>query len=372
MKFAYFSPIMWDDLKQRPQHIAEELSKDHEVIFIEPSVSFIKGYRSKFYKKREFWVNPKLKIVRLSGILNVPKSLNFLNLKWVSDFKNKRLKRYLDESQIIWMGSPIFRPYLKYKKNQTVIYDKMDDYSALTENLLLKKQLISDEKILLDEANLIFTSSDTFFENLSRRYKDIYLIKNALSSDFFRGKENDAPEFLTQLMRDEKKKIFGYIGSIDHWFDFQVIHEILEKSEDNVVVLIGRFNVKVENKKNLFCFESVPKELIPDVISAFDYCLFPFKCDFLDTIDPVKIYEYLAMNKIIIAKKSAETLKNNHLINLYDSKEELDQILGNICKIQKPFNSEQAVSDYKMDNNWGKRVDEILHKITEWENKEIG
>ena len=42
MNILYFAPIPFDEIKQRPQCLAEELSKYHTVYYIEPTTSLIR------------------------------------------------------------------------------------------------------------------------------------------------------------------------------------------------------------------------------------------------------------------------------------------------------------------------------------------
>ena len=39
MKILYFAPISYGDIKQRPQHIAEELAKEHEVWYVDSTIT---------------------------------------------------------------------------------------------------------------------------------------------------------------------------------------------------------------------------------------------------------------------------------------------------------------------------------------------
>ena len=69
MKILYFSPIEYQGLKQRPQYIAEGLARQHEVTYVDPTVSMMKfllkgGEKPGGYAYR---VNEHLKVVRLSG-----------------------------------------------------------------------------------------------------------------------------------------------------------------------------------------------------------------------------------------------------------------------------------------------------------------
>ena len=48
MKILYFAPIYYSDMKQRPQQIAEFLSKDHQIYYIEPTILNNRTYHKTF------------------------------------------------------------------------------------------------------------------------------------------------------------------------------------------------------------------------------------------------------------------------------------------------------------------------------------
>jgi len=98
----------------------------------------------------------------------------------------------------------------------------------------------------------------------------------------------------------------------------------------------------------------ISKDQLPEIIAGFDICLYPFKKNnFLDTIDPVKIYEYLALNKPVLAINSQEIKKFNKLIETYDDYNELEKKLNKI--IPPPFSEEERINFIK-ENSWYSRV----------------
>ncbi len=42
VKILYLAPIPYDGLRQRPQYIADGLAQKHEVIYVNPTVSWLK------------------------------------------------------------------------------------------------------------------------------------------------------------------------------------------------------------------------------------------------------------------------------------------------------------------------------------------
>ena len=126
MKIAYFAPIYFDYLKQRPQHFAELLSQHHEVIYIEPTISLmrylIKGGTS--FHGIYYQVTENLKVIRVDGCCTLHKSLDYFdlfNLNSISEYV--QLKNIVESCDIIWTGYPGWYNLISRFKNKLVIYD---------------------------------------------------------------------------------------------------------------------------------------------------------------------------------------------------------------------------------------------------------
>ena len=106
MKILYFAPIYFDDLKQRPQQIAIQLAKKHEVIYVEPTISWIryylKGGRDYRGDRRQ---EQNLTIIRLDGRHTFHKSIEILDLfGWNNISECHQIRKYADDSDLLWVG----------------------------------------------------------------------------------------------------------------------------------------------------------------------------------------------------------------------------------------------------------------------------
>ena len=87
-------------------------------------------------------------------------------------------------------------------------------------------------------------------------------------------------------------------------------------------------------------------------------CLYNFKkSELLDTINPVKVYEYLAANKPVLAVESMETLKLKQYLMIYNEKKEIGQWMSQ--PIKRPFRTEEERKEFIRKNGWKARVQEI-------------
>ncbi len=374
MKILYFSPILWDDLKQRPQHLAEELAEKHTIYFIEPSISYLHSRmkHNTLYKASTQEITPNLTVTRLSGRKRLPRtmeSLDILNIQ--ARIERKKYQTMIDECDIIWLGSPIYYSIIKHKTNNKIlVYDKMDDYTYLTKNIFLSRQIIRKERKLINKADIIFTTAKIFYQQLNQKRQQVYHIPNGISVEPIDNSTNKTP--IQQYIEDSKREgkiIYGYIGTIDHWFDFNVITQILKYRKNNNIILIGKNKMEQYKHDRVYYFGSInnKKELL-GIVRSFSYCICPFKMnEQLETINPVKIYEYLSQNKKIIAPYSLEIQAIHDKIALYKNYNQLEKILSYPNEIKTPFRDEEEIKQFIDSNSWHARGERVNNIITQRE-----
>lgn len=348
MKILYFAPIAYDAPKQRPQFLAEELAKRHEVWYVEPTISFLKSAREKsgLCKGRHRDVSPRLHFLRLDGHFTAYRSLELFDPFGLNTVSERLQLRWLAaEADAIWVGYPAWYSVVCEMQGKKLLYDKMDDNARLTRNGLLRRLILRDEPKLIRKADCVFVTARRFYEEIRPVNPNTVLLPNAVSSGFPASQEK---------LCDPRERVFGYVGTIGHWFDFAAIEAILKADEKNQVVLVGPVEQKSFEHPRLFYLGTVPHEKVAGLIQTFDVCLYPFlKNELLDTIDPVKIYEYLAMNKPVLAVRSPETEKFGELVTQYSKSEELWALAG--MDLKKPFGTEKERLKFIRENCWETR-----------------
>jgi len=373
LKIIYFSPIYWSDLKQRPQHLAEELAKmpGVHITFVEPSISIFNSMvRKNFnFKRKEQTINDCLQIFRPSGSLRLPRSIESLDIFHLNQwFEKRQLQELVSSADIIWLGSPVFYPLVKHHNAKKIVYDRMDDYVFLTNNALMKNLLKKWELQLLARADLVISTSNYLHRNSQTLSKQSYLVKNAVDIAILNINVDSLVVSELIRLKNEGYYIFGYVGAIDHWFDMEAIKAITEFDEKFVVCLVGKNNLfsNFEQHSGIKYYESVPKSEIGAIIGAFDVCLYPFlmNSERIDTINPVKIYEYLSLNKVILAVESEETrLLKQEGVYLYSSLEHIREHLSVVDTLREPFSNQIILEDFVINNNWKARTQEIMRLL---------
>lgn len=364
MKILYFAPLAFNDLKQRPQEIAEALSAKHEVWYVEPTISFIGALknRSLHYRAEVHDLSPMLHVIRLDGRFALPIRLQFLDpLRLNTLSEKKQLSKLFKTCDVIWIGYEVWERLLPSSLTGILVYDKMDDNDQLSSDQRIRNFLIQGEKQLIEKSSLIFVTARQFLERFNT-VPNVHLIPNGMRYQLPKGHNK---------VRKNRRKVFGYIGKISHWFDTDAIIKLAEANPDCDIVLVGPYDSLDILCSNVKYIGSVPKEEVPDWICSFDVCLYPFKQnELLDTINPVKIYEYLAYNKPVIAVNSKEMQAFKDLVYLYNNYDELISLSHS--NLTLPFDGEVQREAFLNKNSWNcrvKQIEQIIEEVKESQNE---
>lgn len=349
MKILYFAPIYYDDMKQRPQQVAQCLSKNHDVYYIEPTVSslrwLLKGGRTFLGRKKR--AGKRLWVIRLNGILTCHKSMEIFDLCGINNWTELfQLSRLIAACDVVWVGYAGWYTLVRHIKNKCIVFDKMDEEYLLASSVFQKMTLKRGAQKLTELADILFVTSRLFYEQLKPKKEHVYWIPNAVSSQFASVPVSYAP------VADVKR--FGYIGTIGEWFDTAVIEKLLELDPQYEIFLAGRNYLKPMADKRVHDLGVRKNSELAAVIQSFDICLYNFKqTSLLDTVNPVKIYEYLSLNKPVLAVKSKETSQLQQYLTLYSS---VDELAAQIPKAKRPFSSPAQHRRFLEENCWESRV----------------
>ena len=148
-KMLYLMSIDWYWIKQRPQILAEMLVEDFEITVVYP-----KDLCAGLKLRKE---NDELKESRSVYLLP------FRDKNRIMHFMQKLLYKIAitrqDKYDYIWIGEPRIFEYISKNSKQKIIYDCMDDYENLCEDIRIKDKIINAHRELMQRADLCFVSS---------------------------------------------------------------------------------------------------------------------------------------------------------------------------------------------------------------------
>lgn len=382
----FFSSDNWQgNIKKRPHHLCLEWSKSHRVIFVncgeKPKIKlkgFFKNPAALFGKQVEK-INDNLYV--FENLFSVPwkvkmKSvfLDRVNARQ-SAFYLKRIMKKLGIKDYIVGISDISSAYcLDYLRDYKLLfYDCVDEWSEFS-NASKKVVNVLEEKII-EKADLIFTTAQALLQKRKKYNKDVYLVPNAVDVEHFKEKTISQKNKLKI-----KKPLVGYVGVIYDWFDMNILEYCAEKKDDFNFVIIGPSSSKAieeemkeltKKYKNIFWLGEKSYQDVPEYIQQFDVCIVPFKInELIKNVDPIKVYEYLAMGKPVVSTYWKELEKFSSFIALGLNYEDF------LKKIEDEYNknSEEKIKErrkFAEENAWQKRAEKMMEIINKKLNNNV-
>jgi glycosyltransferase involved in cell wall biosynthesis len=316
--------IDWDFIYQRPQHLAERLSSKNDFTYVQPfglrNLRFSDIHRvfrrlQSLFKKLDVKRGLHIKNFFFIPILAPPiTKINPFLLRY-------QMNSHVDPETIIWVTypSPLITGILEDMKYGALVYEMMDDYPNVHPRS--EEDIRHMEAWFLNKADLVITTSEALAEKANRIKKGVRIrvIGNGVDYDFF----NNAPK-VRPLEFKSLEKIIGYVGMVSEWIDFELIDYLAGNRPDLNFIFVGPIRAKrLPLKKNIRFIDTIDYEKVPAYCNAFDVCLIPFqRGEFADNINPVKLYEYLALGKPVVSYYMRELERYKDVIYLAGGKED--------------------------------------------------
>ena len=237
----------------------------------------------------------------------------------------------------------------------TVVYDCLDLATGFSN---VAKSLGQLETALLASADLVVAASRPLAEHVARQ-RPAVLIRNAADIEFFgRG--------FTERLAGERP-VIGYFGAIADWFNIEWIEHCAAARPHWEFRLIGRTDgcdiSRAAQLPNVTFFGEKPYEELPPFLQQVDVAVIPFKLmELTRCTNPVKLYEYMAAGKPVVAARMPEVVEATDLVYIADDAgsftDRLDQALA-----EDSVALRQRRQEWAREHNWANRARQFEQAI---------
>jgi len=197
---------------------------------------------------------------------------------------------------------------------------------------------------------------DSRFKSLEK----IRLIRNAFGGDIF-------PVQVSLAINVKPIFKIGYFGTISSWFDFDAMNYCLDRIHNIEIHLIGPVEIETSrmNHDRLFFHGAIKHGNLFDYCKDFDCFILPFKItEFIKSVDPVKLYEYINFNKPIVSVYYEEIDRFTPFVYFYNGQENLYKLITTLIVQGFPKKyTDQKRLDFLQENSWDTRVKEIVQHM---------
>lgn len=207
---------------------------------------------------------------------------------------------------VIVVEHPAWQPVACGVPGGTVLYDCLDLATGFS---TAAKSTATYEAAMLATADLVVAASRPLIEHIAPLRSSV-LVRNAADVEFFAQGFTDRPP--------GERPVIGYFGAIAEWFNIGWIESCAAARPDWDFRLVGRTdgcNVSRAAKlPNVRFYGEKPYRELPLFLREVDVAVIPFRMiELIKCTNPVKLYEYMAAGKSVVAAPMPEVIEATEL-----------------------------------------------------------
>lgn len=354
-RILYLMHVDWRWVRQRPQAMAEELARQCAVQVL---------YR----------LNPlRGSLVGNAGPMRrlplLPLPSRFLGpLERVAQRAWITAVAAVFKPDLVWLTFPDLADCLpRSLARLPLVYDCMDDAPAFfAADPARQERVLGQEQRVVQRAALVLCSSAGLLARLRSRHPGLprlLLARNGLDSAFL---DLAPPPPRPALGHRPFEAI--YFGTVSHWLDFEAVRLALERLPQLRLHLIGPREAEPPfAHERLVLRDPVEHAALPALAREADAFVMPFRPGpLIECVDPVKLYEYLALGREVAALGYPEVERFAPFAHLYQGAEGLAAVLGALANGRAaPRNLPERVRPFLARNTWQERGRTVLAALEE-------
>lgn len=371
-KNSYERIIIWRSsfgwnvpLFQRPQHISLGLSKQKCLVFYE-----VTHFTDKIKDLEE--INNNLILINLEN-----KSIQKILF---SKLKNINKPKYIQIYSTDWnMKLEELKEYIK--NGYKIIYEYIDEINPILSGtkdipINIKEKY---EYMLSDKENIfVVVTADKLKEDIEkkRRTEKLVFACNGVDYEHYQNIDNafKFDETFEQILKQDKP-IIGYYGAFASWFDYDMVSNLAKQRPEYNIVLIGSKyddsleKSNIEKLENVYFLGTKDYKILKNYASKFNICTVPFLInDITKATSPLKIFEYMALEKPIVTTAMDECKKYKSIF-IANNKEEFIELIDKALKLNREKNEEyyEILKKEALENTWDSKAKSICNLLKQSE-----
>ncbi len=237
----------------------------------------------------------------------------------------------------------------------TVVYDCLDLATGF-KNVAMS--LAASEAAMLASADLVIAASRPLAEHVSRQRPSI-LIRNAADVGLFAQAASNREA--------GGRPVIGYFGAIAEWFNIEWIERCAAARPDWDFRLIGHTAgcdaSRAANLSNVRFYGEKPYQELPQLLREFDVAIIPFKLvELTRCTNPVKLYEYMAAGKPVVAAAIPEVIEATDLVYIADdAKSFVGRIEAALAEDSPELRARRQA--WAREHSWASRADQLAQAL---------
>ena len=218
------------------------------------------------------------------------------------------------------------------------------------------------DEALSRNADLVFVTSETMVPRKQAVAKRVVLSPHGVDVEHFR-KATDAGIPLPEEMRSLTGAVIGFFGLIETWIDLDLVQTLADRHPEWTFVMIGRVAVPAAQapvRKNILFLGARPYQQLPDYGRRFDVSIIPYRfTQQVHHANPIKLREYLAMEKPIVSVPTPEITKFADVVRIATTADEWEMAIRDALAAPDPAGERAAMRAAADAMTWNARLTRV-------------
>ncbi len=269
------------------------------------------------------------------------------------------------QSPVLWLNPHSAVHMAGRMGERDVVYDITDDWTQQTQSSALARLTVAQDAALCRRADAVIVCSERLFEGKRGLTTNLHLIPNGVDAGHYAG-VLDGVGPLPALLADRPRPILGYTGTIHpDRVDVPLVESLARRLPEATVALVGPNLLEAADRARLAACPNVvlpgpvPYTRVPQWMRAFDVCIAPHLVSaFTESLNPIKLWEYLAAGKPIVATDIAGFRDFPQFVRI------APDAAGFARAVQEALGEDRATGEARRAearrNSWDARLDHVL------------
>ena len=244
---------------------------------------------------------------------------------WLVNLRSPRLRRLIENAakksgrpRCLMIASPESRlsarlPERYARDGWTVLYDYIDAISPeIAGGERVPRRTLALYRWAMGREDVIVTASSlALLRDAAEKGKRALLVENGVDCARFFASAPLPEDARFRALLEEGRPILGYYGALARWLDYAALRLLAADGRFTLLLIgaryDGSFDRELAGEDNVVFLGRRPYEELPGYAARCDVLLVPFRKGKLsDAASPVKLFEYMALGRPIVAGDSAE------------------------------------------------------------------
>ncbi|MEW6308912.1 MAG: glycosyltransferase [Bacillota bacterium] len=306
------SPTRWRQLWQRPQQVLSRMAAlGHRILYVDPPTVGSRKDVSRYLHEQSAW---DLRLRERLPNLTTLEPVRFMQGSFAGRLRRDEvadlntlvrlvgLRRAMERlgftEPVLWVYLPEAARFAGRLGESMLVYDCVDMFPAFP-GATPEKARGAEE--LARRADVMFCASRSLLAVNQPLNPRAELVPNAVDVDFFDLSLATRP---LPVLAD-RGPVVGFLGAIYEWVDTGLLAGVATGRPDWTIAMVGPVageHAALRGCPNVVWCGPVEYTDVPAYIGAMDVCLIPFAASEVTYhSNPIKVYEYLAAGKPVVA-----------------------------------------------------------------------